>query len=252
MRSKLTTLLLCLFCLGVQTLSADPEHQILIPPPGYATQQEGEKAYSEAFSRAIKLIKMNRIYGDIAEFGTFRDFTARIIAMLMRSEGYPAHLHLFDSFEGLPPITSNVDYACDEVAVDGVWYDGAMAVAPQTPQLIRNVLHTVMNPSYLHIHEGYFEQTLSRNLFSRKLALVHIDCDLYQSAKFVLSYLLKNDLVEDGAVLLFDDYNCCRANPKFGERRALAEVLQENPQYACSLFYYYSWHGACFILHKMN
>lgn len=59
MQSKLTTLLLCLFCLGVQTLSADSEHQILIPPPGYATQQEGKKAYSEAFSRAIKLIKMN-------------------------------------------------------------------------------------------------------------------------------------------------------------------------------------------------
>ncbi len=39
----------------------------------------------------------------------------------------------------------------------------------------------------------------------------------------MLDRLLDFNLLKDGTLLVFDDFNCNRANPKMGERRALAE-----------------------------
>lgn len=52
---------------------------------------------------------MNQIEGDIVEFGTLEGFTASIFAKLIDEYKLNSSLHLFDSFEGFPEITSTVD-----------------------------------------------------------------------------------------------------------------------------------------------
>ena len=121
---------------------------------------------------------------------------------------------------------------------------------PNIPELIKSKLQTIIPLKRVHIHKGYFSDTFQQRTLQSKPAIVHIDCDLYQSAKEVLSKLFEFNLIQDGMIILFDDFNCGRANPKFGERKALKEVMDENPNYSHSLFFYYGWHGAAFIIHK--
>ncbi|MCB1110529.1 MAG: class I SAM-dependent methyltransferase [Chlamydiia bacterium] len=238
-----------LFLLGLLpfTLPLYSEYQ-----PGVCgyTLEKGTQVYTEAFDRAIEFVKMNQIQGDIVEFGTLEGFTAIIFAQLMEKYKINHSLHLFDSFEGFPEITSAVDLNSYEVKDYQVWSSGAMSLAPSVPTLIQERIETIIPKDAIHIHKGFFSETFQKKTLKSKPAIVHIDCDLYQSAKEVLSKLFQYDLIQDGMILLFDDYNCGRANPKFGERRAFKEVMDENPDYSFSLFYYYGWHGAAMIIHQ--
>ena len=57
--------------------------------------------------------------------------------------------------------------------------------------------------------------------------MLHLDCDLYSSTYEVLDYLLAHGHVADGALLFFDDWNCNRASPRFGQRKAWAEIVNK-------------------------
>lgn len=211
------------------------------------TYRKARRVYGEAFSRALDFLKYNQIEGDIAEFGSYHGFTARTIAEKARKCGWKGNLHLFDSFEGFPEIVASVDRECYEVSRLKVWNEDSFKAGDAVPYQIARVLSRILNRERVHIHQGYFEEVFLPHTLERKLILAHIDCDLYQSAKFVLEMLVQCDLLEDGAVLMFDDFNCGRANPAYGERRAFAEVFDAS---ACSHFFNYGWHGAAFVFHK--
>ena len=226
-------------------LKSDPT---LVAPPAY-NLENGHKVYGDAFRRAFEFIIMNFIQGDIAEFGTFRGFTARKIAELIQETHFKAKLHLFDSFEGLPKIKSAVDAASYEVKDTKAWVKGGTTFSH--PELIEKALTKLLKPNQLKIHVGFFEDTLQKETLDRKLCLVHIDSDLYESAFCVLSRLFEYDRIQDGTVILFDDWNCGRANPNLGERRAFREVMEKHSdQFSFSQFFDYGWHGAAFIIHK--
>ncbi len=81
-----------------------------------------------------------------------------------------------------------------------------------------------------------------------KVAVAMIHCDLYESAVPVLEFL--TEFVQDGTVLIFDDWNCYRSNPNRGEQRAFKEWLDKNPNVKAAPFLGYNWHGQAFILNK--
>jgi O-methyltransferase len=57
-------------------------------------------------------------------------------------------------------------------------------------------------------------------------------------------------VLQDGTVLTFDDWNCNRANPAFGQRRAFREFLETHPaKYSASHYLNYGFNCAAFILH---
>ena len=125
-----------------------------------------------------------------------------------------------------------------------------MKVENNVPETIEKRISKIIPSTHLSIHKGFYSTTFQQGTIDTPPAIVHIDCDLYQSAKEVLSTLFSQNLVQDGLVILFDDYNCSRANPNFGERKAFKEILEEYTNYSSSLFYYYGWHGAAFLIHK--
>ncbi|MCB1075707.1 MAG: hypothetical protein KDK59_09280 [Simkania sp.] len=115
---------------------------------GY-TLEKGTQVYTDAFERAIEFVKMNQIEGDIVEFGTLEGFNATIFAQLMGKYKISHSLHLFDSFEGFPEITSAVDLNSYEVKDYQVWSSGGMALAPNIPTLIQKRLEKII-PKDLH------------------------------------------------------------------------------------------------------
>ena len=114
---------------------------------------------------------------------------------------------------------------------------------------IREALLEILRPDQLHIIKGYFEDTLDTNLPNSRAALIHVDCDLYASAKYVLQKVMERNLFQDGCLLLFDDFNCNRGNPMMGERRALREAFHGQSRFSYSPFITYGWHGQAFIVH---
>ncbi len=123
------------------------------------------------------------------------------------------------------------------------------ALGEPIDQHIFSRLCDVLSPERIFVYRGFFADTL-RNPLPLRAALVHIDCDLYQSTRDVLTRLFETDVLQDGCVLLFDDYNCFRASPDYGERRAFREFLDGQERFEATPFFTYGFNGAAFFLHE--
>ncbi len=115
--------------------------------------------------------------GAILEFGVASGRTIRHIAGITGRE-----IHGFDSFEGLPE-SWRTGFA-----------QGAFA------QVLPDV------PDHVSLHKGWFSDTLPPYLqtTNERVALLHIDCDLYSSTAFVLNALAGR--IGAGTVIVFDEY----------------------------------------------
>src|SRR6266850_7960967 len=157
----------------------------------------------------------------------------------------PRRLHLFDSFSGLPPAEAVADRDAPHVRA-GVWGPGTCHGI--TSDDLRKKCADFLPRERIVIHAGWFNETLPRIGPGTRFALIHIDCDLYQSAMDVLSHVFENRLASEGMALFFDDWNPNHASPEFGERRAWRDVTQRfGVQYSDSGEY--GWGGRKFIVH---
>jgi hypothetical protein len=119
--------------------------------------------------------------GAILEFGVMEGRTLRILA-----EAFPARLvHGFDSFQGLPE-----DWRHDKRA-------GAFSTDGKPPETL---------PENTQLHIGLFSQCIPayKAAFQDKIALLHIDSDLYSSAHTVLFGLAER--LPPGSIIVFDEY----------------------------------------------
>jgi hypothetical protein len=191
-----------------------------------------------------------RVPGDIVEFGTMSGMTARHLAeaMLKCERDYqlpPRRLHMFDSFEGLPHSDASADIDSPHVQ-DGTWGVGTCKVLSE--QGLREVCRAVLPEERFSIYKGWFSATVAPINKNLKFALLHVDCDLYQSTVDALRPLLERGQISKGAIILFDDWNCNSASNSFGERRAWEDLSAEFKIVAESLGSY-SWSGHRFIVH---
>jgi hypothetical protein len=118
------------------------------------------------------------VCGEYLEFGVFKGGTIKFIANRVR----PKVVHGFDAFEGLPePWTGN---------------PFNFNVGGRLPRVPKNV----------RLHEGWFSETLPvwAEKHTNPIAFLHIDSDLYESAKCVLGYL--EDRIVPGTVVVCDEY----------------------------------------------
>jgi O-methyltransferase len=168
------------------------------------------------------------IRGDIAEFGTMGGFTARSIAaaMIFDPKYQPSQplrkLRLFDSFEGLPEITSNIDLASPHVK-SGTWARGGCKVL--SARELRIMVEGILPRDRVEINEGWFVDTVKALPDDTRFAMIHFDGDLYQSTMDALVPCFERGFISKGAILCFDDWNCNQADPEYGERRAWAELV---------------------------
>lgn len=177
------------------------------------------------------------VEGHIAEFGTMTGNTASILARALnffsRELSTNENLHnigkrnllLFDSFEGLPAMTEDtVDGSSLHVA-SGLWGKGSCHGISKE-ELIK-LCARFLDKDRIKVYDGWFCDTLPLLDANDKFALIHIDCDLYESTSQVLDFLFGKKMISDGCAIFFDDWNCNRASPKFGERRAWNECVEK-------------------------
>jgi len=190
--------------------------------------------------------------GDVVEFGTMSGLTATRIAKAMallenkNPSAATRRLFLFDSFEGLPEATADADKTAIHVR-KGVWGAGTCKVLSQHELMERCARE--FDRSRIRIHAGWFSDTVSLLPDETKIAMMHVDCDLYQSTLDALSPCFARGLVSEGAAICFDDWNPNRASPRHGERRAWAELTSQF-EIVASDYGPYSWGGHKFLIHS--
>jgi hypothetical protein len=219
---------------------------------GFQLQGQNENIIEIARSLFLstQYICGSKVDGDIAEFGTMTGMTAQVLAAgLSTFDVYDAEkkqLHLFDSFQGLPSIESEVDAQSPHVA-QGDWRPGGCKAL--TAEQLMQTCSARVPPERIHIYDGWFKDTLPDMPGDTRLALLHVDCDLYQSAMDVLTYAFEQKIVTEGAVVHFDDWNCNRASPQFGERKAWSECVERyGIEFSDGGFY--GWAGHKVFVHR--
>jgi O-methyltransferase len=192
------------------------------------------------FFDAFKALRFNAITGDYVEFGSGWGKTLAMAYSESRRHGHVAKLWTFDSFEGLPAPRGSKDE-------HPLWREGSFATSLED-FLAACESNGIPRDAYTVV-PGYFEQTfgsMSATGPPQDIALAYIDCDLYSSAKTVLSFL--GPRLKQGMIIACDDYFNWSPTQIAGERRALMEFLSENTRWTCQPFKRIGWHGMSFVV----
>lgn len=220
--------------------------------------ERATRIYTDAIQTVFDFVAYGGVVGDVLEFGVLAGWTARLFAEHMLKYQFFGDLYLFDSFAGLPRQKSAIDDQSYDV-IRGIWSQEMELPSSLIDEIgmpiekhIVAMLSEVIGRDRIHVRKGFFSESL-RDRIAARAAIVHLDCDLYQSTAEVLEALDRHDSLQDGTVLMFDDWNCNRGNPAFGQRRALDEFLANcRGVYTVSHFFNYGFNCAAFILHDLR
>lgn len=150
--------------------------------------------------------------------------------------GYRHGFYAFDTFAGIPAnIERNITFA-----------EGNFSCSLEEFRR-RNVKAGIRESEHVRYFEGEFSKVkLPADL--EPAAIVNIDSDLYASAVDALE--LAGSQLQQGTVLLMDDWNCFAASNNHGERRALGEFLASNAHYGIDAepWFSYGYAGQAFII----
>lgn len=171
------------------------------------------------FRRVFDFVTENEIRGDYHEYGCHRARTFRMALTEARRHNLDdMKFWAFDSFEGLPdPVT--------ETSVSK-WTRGTLTTTERE-------FRTMVDGHGIYVDrirtvKGYYSESLTdalRRRFAEQeapIALVTVDCDLYESAVPVFGFI--EPLLQDGSVVYLDDlFVGNKGNPSRGVARAFLE-----------------------------
>lgn len=160
--------------------------------------------FREAFAR----VREQNVPGDYLEFGVFRGQSFIMAYRLGRDLNM--RFYAFDSFEGLPR---------DEA----LWRQGEFRA--DAKYFLRSVRKAGVDLGRVVLVPGFYDSiTLGTLPDLERAAIVHIDCDLYSSARDVLRLIER--VIGKGTILIFDDWFSFAEEVKpeeHGEQRAFFE-----------------------------
>lgn len=207
-------------------------------PRNWYLKSDEEDKYKHILE-AVNYVRVAELPKVYFEFGCHsgRTFSAAILAA--EYLGIELASYAFDSFQGLPE-TNKVE--------DGYFQAGTFCTAlDQFRQIV--LKRTGREIDTDHTVQGFYENTLTEALSKRlpsKVGFIHIDVDLYSSTVSVLEFI-KNHL-DDGTVVLFDDWYCFPPGQNKGEKKALQEFCVKYPHIKFEPWKNYSTFGKSYLV----
>lgn len=188
---------------GLNVERRDPLEETI--PDAYNHSRFLPRVYRGSLDRYLyflnQLEEVRHLDGDIVECGVSIGHGALLFLLMSEYLGVERTYYGFDSFEGFPapgekdgttPITREHFWANPTDTVLRVLKDG-------------RIPDDKIN-SRVRLVKGYFEDTLPR--YGGNIALLHLDCDLYESYKVALNTLYEK--VVPGGIVMFDEYDDSR------------------------------------------
>jgi O-methyltransferase len=199
---------------------------------------------AEAIDSAMDHLRSNEVVGDYYEFGLYRGYTFWSAQKSADRAGLAGMRFFgFDSFTGLPDMTGE-----DEKSM--VFFPGDYKCARD--ELIGYLTEHDYDWSRATLIEGYFEESLTSDAKLEHhmglASLVMVDCDLYQSTVPVLAFIA--DLLQDGTLILFDDWYCFGEKDDRGEPRAFREFLAAHQEWRADAMMDFPKFGKGFVMHR--
>lgn len=195
--------------------------------------------------RAMDFVRHNTVDGDYFEFGVYAGTTFQYAYHAARARGLKQmKFHALDSFEGFSQPKGHDDIGH---VVKGGRYCSEK-------QFLRNIERSGVPLSQVTTTKGWFADTLegegarttNQKFGGNKIAAVWLDADLYEPTLSALNFLTPR--LQDGTVMMLDNWFLFKGHPDRGERKALSEWLKNNPHIILTPFYNFSWHGTSFIV----
>ena len=206
--------------LGYKIEKIDPLEETI--PADYNLSPYLPRIYRGALDRYLyfkdMLERVRTVEGDIVECGVSIGHGALLFTLLGDYVGTPRTYYGFDSFEGFP----------DPVEKDGITPIKGKGFWASPPETVLKVLRDGRLSDdvirrRIRLTKGWFDQTLP--LYEGRIALLHLDCDLYESYKLSLQTLY--DKVQPGGVVMFDEYKDARWP---GAAKAIDEFFRDKPE----------------------
>jgi len=174
-----------------------------------------------ALRDAVRHVCRHGIDGDIVECGVWRGGSMMAAALTMLECGARRRIHLFDTFEGMPPpaaadrdltgVSAATLLAAEQRESGDTW-----AFSP-LDQVRANLRSTGYPAELVRFVPGRVEETILEAAPER-IAVLRLDTDWYESTRHELEHLYPRLAV--GGVLIVDDYGHWQ-----GARRAVDEYL---------------------------
>ena len=162
------------------------------------------------------LDSLEGIQGDIVECGVAGGESLAIFAILNKNREGQRHIWGFDSFKGLPTPSREDLNSPNAIAKKGMY-------AASETGVLSNLKRAGFNKNDIKYQvtlvKGWFSDTMPK--YDGSIALLHIDCDLYESTKCVLENLWPKVTV--GGIATFDEYQYEEIWP--GEKKAIDEYF---------------------------
>jgi O-methyltransferase len=159
---------------------------------------------SNEVSQLIDAVQaVETVEGDIAEVGVCEGSSAKVISQIKG----PKSLHLFDTFDGLPDISTH-----------DLWFfkKGAYASRKKLSQLEAE-FSAFEN---VYFYAGVFPRETGYNVQYKKFSFVHLDADIYNSTLESLDFFYPR--MSAGGIILGHDYLVSR-----GVRKAFDEFFED-------------------------
>jgi O-methyltransferase len=209
---------------------------------------------SSFFKTAIRFIDYELIEGDILEFGVY---TGRSLALLsyfhqkskesIHKVNFNRQIIGFDSFDGLSDNDDHPRWTKKIFNINHSFHP-VCKIGEKVSETVVYKLFETYNLPRPNIEIGEFHSTTIATIPSiyKKAALIHIDCDLYSSTKTVLQGIIP--LLQEGTLLLFDDWFNFKGNKNKGEQKAFYEYFDNQNKWGYIEYQTYATFGKSFII----
>jgi hypothetical protein len=179
-----------------------------------------------ALIQAVRYVTRHRIPGDVVECGVWRGGSMQAVARTLIAAGETTRdLHLFDTYEGMPPPTDRDLRRSDERSAEELLAtespEDSKVWAVATLDDVQDGFSRLPYPSErVHFVKGKVEDTIPEHA-PEQIAILRLDTDWYESTRHELEHLYPR--LSPGGVLLLDDYGYWE-----GAREAVDEFLEES------------------------
>jgi O-methyltransferase len=168
--------------------------------------------------------RFSAVPGDYVECGVWRAGMSGAIAEVL---GPGTKVHLFDSYQGLPPakeIDGEAALAWQKDSASPGYHDNCTADRETSIKVMKMAGHS----NYV-IHEGWFQDTLPKAAIDH-VAILRLDGDWFDSIYSCLKYLYPK--VSSSGLIIVDDYptwdGCSRAVHKYlADVNSMSRIREE-------------------------
>lgn len=162
----------------------------------------------EIYQLGMLVKNLRKVKGDIAEVGAYKGGSARVICEYKKNK----HLHVVDTFSGLPAARKNDK----NIVMNNAYKQGQYASSLEE---VKELLKPFINVHLYPVHFKYNNELFTNHIFS----LVHLDLDVYQSTIDCLKYFYPR--MTSGGVIITHDYQSAS-----GVKKAFDEFFKNKPE----------------------